>query len=240
MNNPDIKLPEIPIILACNIDFNIPESEISWLLSLIRTEKRNRLIRFKYKEDILRGLLGELLVKYAFENLLNILYQDKDFYENEFGKPFLRNNNLFFNITHSGNWCAAAFHNSPIGIDIEEMLLPPYEIMQDNFSLSEIQYIENALPADKKQAFYSIWTLKESYIKMTGKGLSKNLKSFSFEITNGEIIPNLPGNTREKLTLHLSYPDNNHILAACFNGYTSDTGTKKLTSKELIANTLHK
>jgi len=239
MNNPDIKLPEMPLILTCNINFNIPESEISGLLSLIRTAKKDRLIRFKYKEDLLRGLLGELLVKYAFEELLNIPYQDKDFYENEFGKPFLRNNNLFFNITHSGRWCAAAFHNSPIGIDIEEMLLPPYEIMQDNFSLPEISYIENALPADKKQAFYSIWTLKESYIKMTGKGLSKELKSISFEITKGEIIPNLPGNTGEKLTLHLSNPDNNHILAVCFNGYTSDTSIRKLTSKELLANTLH-
>ncbi|MCL0028295.1 hypothetical protein M1M88_01070 [Peptococcaceae bacterium] len=44
------------------------------------------------------------------------------FVENDYGKPFLKNtNDLYFNVSHSGEWVVCAIHHHPIGIDIEQV-----------------------------------------------------------------------------------------------------------------------
>ena len=48
------------------------------------------------------------------------------------------------------------------------------------FTKDEIDYISDGLEcSDEDVRFYKIWTMKEAYIKMTGKGLSTRLDSFS-------------------------------------------------------------
>ena len=41
---------------------------------------------------------------------------------------------------------------------------------------------------DQMDRFYTFWTLKESYMKALGKGLSLGLDSISFEIRDTEIL----------------------------------------------------
>ena len=48
------------------------------------------------------------------------------------------------------------------------------------FNSPEAEYI--AASQDKNRAFFKLWTLKESYMKMTGRGMSIPLDSF-------EVVP---------------------------------------------------
>jgi 4'-phosphopantetheinyl transferase len=49
------------------------------------------------------------------------------------------------------------------------------------FAAPEVDYLRR-LPADRQTEFYSLWTLKEAYIKAVGLGFSVPLDAFSFAL----------------------------------------------------------
>ena len=63
-----------------------------------------------------------------------------------------------------------------VGCDIEKIRKAPMEIAQRHFLVTESAYIQAA--PDRDKAFFTLWTLKESYMKMTGMGMSLPLDSF--------------------------------------------------------------
>ena len=84
--------------------------------------------------------------------------------------------NLFFNITHSGAYVVGVQSDCEVGCDIEKIDAVPLEIAEHYFRPTECEYIKSA--KDKNRAFFTLWTLKECYMKMTGRGLSIPLDSF--------------------------------------------------------------
>ena len=71
-----------------------------------------------------------------------------------------------------------------VGCDIEKNANAPLEVAEHYFYHSELAYIKAAKNKDK--AFFTLWTLKESYMKMTGRGMSLPLDSF-------EVVPTAEG-----------------------------------------------
>lgn len=71
-----------------------------------------------------------------------------------------------------------------VGCDIEKNANAPLEVAEHYFYHSELAYIKAA--EDKDKAFFTLWTLKESYMKMTGRGMSLPLDSF-------EVVPTEEG-----------------------------------------------
>ena len=71
-----------------------------------------------------------------------------------------------------------------VGCDIERNVNAPLEIAEHHFYSAEREYIEAA--SDPGKAFFTLWTLKESYMKMTGRGMSLPLDSF-------EVVPTAEG-----------------------------------------------
>ena len=102
----------------------------------------------------------------------------------EQGKPFLRNEpGIFFSLSHSGTKAIACFSDVELGCDIEMVRDIDLEIAKRFFHENEYAEIWKAAAQDEKtEMFFRLWTLKESYIKATGQGLSMPLNSF-------EIIP---------------------------------------------------
>ena len=88
-----------------------------------------------------------------------------------------------FNISHSGEIVLFAMADGPVGCDIERVTDAHFEIMKRVFSLREREYILKPQDvADRNRRFFRLWTMKESYLKMTGEGLSVSPRSI-------EIIP---------------------------------------------------
>ena len=94
-------------------------------------------------------------------------------------KPVLRSEkSLYFNISHSGDYVVAALSKDEVGCDIQE--IRPYnpKVAGRNYCENERRLIEDS--ENKDEVFIRFWALKESVLKLTGKGLSGGLSSYDF------------------------------------------------------------
>ncbi|MBI9097873.1 MAG: 4'-phosphopantetheinyl transferase superfamily protein [Spirochaetaceae bacterium] len=133
------------------------------------------------------ALLSQILIRYSLLKGFDLKGNDIEIDRTDFGKPFLRNHkNIFFNLTHSGDYVILAISDKEVGIDIEQEKEIDIEIADKFFSKSESKIISSAEDKDKKSIFFRMWTQKESYLKAIGLGLSKPLDSFSVESISGD------------------------------------------------------
>jgi 4'-phosphopantetheinyl transferase len=73
-----------------------------------------------------------------------------------------------------------------IGIDVEDSTRKiDINIADRFFSRQESEVIRRTKEGEKKGVFFDFWTLKESYIKAKGGGLSIPLDKFSFTLSPG-------------------------------------------------------
>jgi len=161
---------------------DISEEKLEKICLLIHSEKRFKIKKFINKKDKIQTLIGKILIINIICEKLSI--RNITFEKNEYGKPYLKDYpNLQFNISHSGDFVVCTIDNKPIGIDIERVKYIAYkEIAKSFFSVSEFEYIVKEDSNIELNKFYEIWTLKESYIKCCGQGLSIPLNSFSIDI----------------------------------------------------------
>lgn len=106
------------------------------------------------------------------------LPQDIILERDEYGKPHILNSDVDIGITHTEGLAAVAVStDGRIGIDAEKIYKKdPMPLAKRFFAENEVAYVENA--DDAALAFTKIWTEKEAYVKMLGKGLSVALSSF--------------------------------------------------------------
>ena len=102
------------------------------------------------------------------------------------GKPYFPYiPSLQFSLSHSGDYAAVAFSGDAVGCDIEKISEAKPDIAQKYFCKEE--YEEIMASADKNDAFFRFWTLKESYMKATGAGFGIAMNSFCITVTDGKV-----------------------------------------------------
>lgn len=93
------------------------------------------------------------------------------------GKPYLTEEKVFFNVSHSGNYLVIALGETELGVDIQkpkEILLP---VIEKVIQPQERELYEKMGPL----AFQIFWTLKESYVKALGRGLTMPFSEYYFQ-----------------------------------------------------------
>jgi 4'-phosphopantetheinyl transferase len=176
-------------VYAVKVDKNLDVAVFEALLDYVATEKSARIKRFFKYEDALRTLLGDILARYLICQKLNLKNQQLQFGKNQYGKPFLVNGrSVCFNISHSGEWVVCALSSLPVGIDVEKMGPVDDALGERIFTHDEYRVLRAKSSSEQRSCFYKLWTLKESFIKAIGKGLSIPLTSFSISFDQGERI----------------------------------------------------
>lgn len=142
---------------------------------LLPKERAERFERFRQQRDKENCLAAYLLLKYALKQYgIKRFEIDKD----ENGKPFLKNENIHFNISHCQLGLAVAVSTDEVGIDIQD--IEPYrlKLAKRVCAQEELKFIENS--SNRDRTFTRLWTLKEAAAKESGDGI-KVLDDFSFE-----------------------------------------------------------
>lgn len=202
-------------ISAVQVPESIPPEQMSDWMSRISADKRRKIAKFVRQEDQYRSLLGELLVRSTIVRHTGLTNDDIRFACNAYGKPALEGDTDFsFNLSHSGRWVVLAWSASalPLGVDVEQIAPIDFRIAESFFTSREKAELFAREGAERLDYFYRLWTLKESYIKAIGKGLSMPLDRFTIAPTEqgGWHSPEAPDYSFASFPL-----DADHLVAAC-------------------------
>jgi len=138
------------------------------LLHFLPESLHAKALRYRMPQDAFNFVLGKLMLKNGLEEMgLDNDLEKIQFNKN--GKPFLEN--VFFNISHSGNYVVCAITQAgEVGIDLEKPRDISLEDFEMNFTKKEWTNITtHSFPLKK---FYWYWVRKESIIKALGVNLS--------------------------------------------------------------------
>lgn len=215
---------------------DINNERLNDLSLTVSTDVKLKIKRFVNKEDKIRALISDMLIKILISNNLKLKIKDIVVSKNKFGKPYLKNyKNFNFNISHSGEFVVCCIDAKPVGIDIEEIKQIEYKDIAEKFFVNREYKIIRACNKNQQLAkFYEFWTLKESYVKYCGEGLSIPLNSFLIDIRAADNIELVNNRERNICVLDLINIDRDYKLAICSKNKIDSKKVNSIRQNSLI------
>lgn len=150
-----------------------------------------RTLRLQTNYVIAHGLLRKIMSYFCDKSPSSI-----EFSYNSYSKPSLKDSQIKFNLSHSGNaiYYIVALGNE-VGIDIQyhEENIYLSEIINSVFSETEMLYFLRLNESQKRLFFFDIWVKKEALLKADGRGLSYELNRIDLLAPNVQdtfLLPN--------------------------------------------------
>lgn len=171
------------IIYAANVSELKDEAMYKAAYHKVTDERRKKTDSLRLRKDRMLSLGAELLLLQGLKRFgLNL--NEMIYHYGENGKPYLTGvHDVHFNLSHSDEIVICAISPWEIGCDVERLHDINVEIAKRFFCETEYDMINREKTAEKKQEmFFRLWTLKESFIKATGMGMSMPMKSFCINI----------------------------------------------------------
>lgn len=208
---------------------------------LLTEAERARAARFAVPGDRRRFAAARSLMRQLLQSMTGVPATGWDFAVGDHGKPMVctppEGRSIGINISHADGMvvCAAA-RDTVVGVDLEWLgrVVEP-RIADRRFAPAEAAALR-AVPADRRrEAFLSIWTVKEAYVKALGGGLTIALDSFVVEALSDRpsvrfLDPAVDGGAwhfrqwrpspRHLLGLALRHPGGEPVIAARHVGLT--------------------
>ena len=160
------------------------------LPDFLSASEKNRFNKFYFSIDKQIFYQSHNALRYILSQYLSKKPHEIEFGFTSYGKPYLKNQNLYFNLSHTTSMAVIALtEDAEIGVDIENLNRDmEYEDLAKRF-FCETEYLKlvKTPPEEKSHAFFNCWTRKEAFIKAVGEGLSYPLNDF--EVT---MLPDEP------------------------------------------------
>jgi len=214
----------------------VPRSRLAPQLAVIDPRRAARLTRLHRDEDFQRGVLGGVLVSHLVRRAVHGAQEILQFGTGAFGKPYLLlYPGLHFNLSHSGDWVVGAVSSSAVGIDVEEIRPIDFDIARRFFARREYDELMQRASADRLDHFFNLWTVKESYIKMHGHGLSQPLDAFAVYLSESKNINFFEGDRLiDGVVASVSDALDRHKLALCTLGRSEFEGLEIIPMDHLL------
>lgn len=146
-------------------------------------ERREKVDRMRMARDRRLSIGAGLLLREALTRS-SVPADEMKFVIGENGKPSLAGaHGIRFNLSHAGHFALCAVSCLEVGCDIERVADADLRVADRFFTPSECEAITSQTTKSKKNVtFYRLWTLKESFLKVTGQGLRLPLSSFEIAL----------------------------------------------------------
>lgn len=165
----------------------VGEADLAAERALLDETERERAGRFVFETGRVEYIAAHALVRRALAEELGADPRDFRFVEGEYGKPAAWLGagpaSVSFNLSHTRGMVAVGIAPSgmELGVDVENgSRKVDLSIADHYFAPPEIDWLMAQAEAERGGAFMTLWTLKEAFIKATGKGLSQELDRFWF------------------------------------------------------------
>ena len=168
------------------------ESDCGAAYGLLSDAERARCRRFRFEEDRVSFILAHALLRTALSRHAAATAGEWSFSTSGHGRPEIdwppTHPPLRFNLSHTRGLVACAVTlERDVGIDVERIgrRAGTGALAERHFSSSE-KLVLASLPSTGADAlFFSLWTLKEAYVKARGVGLGLPLDVASFQVVPG-------------------------------------------------------
>ena len=163
---------------------------------LMTPEEQRQEDRFHFPHDRHRCRVVRALVRTTLARYCDVEPRDFVFSTNQYGKPAIANDSasakgLTFNITHAHELAILVVSRDvELGVDVESTRarrFPP-DVAKSYFAPDEAADVTEMSDELQQHRMFEYWTLKESYIKARGMGLSIPLDQFSFARSRGGVV----------------------------------------------------
>jgi 4'-phosphopantetheinyl transferase len=164
--------------------------------ALMTLEEYARYRSFHFERDRRMFVATRALVRTVLSRYAAVAPGEWQFVAGQHGKPRVAHPNItpsiYFNLANTQGLvvCAISVAHESIGVDVEGInrKIEILDLAERYFSPSEVHALR-ALPASEQlRRFFALWTLKESYIKARGVGLTQPLDQFSILLDQEEIV----------------------------------------------------
>ena len=160
------------------------EKELTEYLQYVPVEQRMHIAKLRRELDKRTSIVSwGMLYQYLKEEYsIDVPVLSR----NQYGKPILCNRpDIHFSISHCPLGCGYAISNHPVGFDIQD--IRPYNLEIAWRCCCDNELAELAQENDASMLFTQMWAMKESYVKMTGFGISHGLKTIDTTLLRDRI-----------------------------------------------------
>lgn len=165
-------------------DFATDAESLKRLLDTLPEWRREAALKFRHEQ-------GQRECALSYHLLSEMLGWQPDFEIAEHGKPYVkppfREEKIYFNLSHCKAAVTCVVSDKEVGIDVE--CVGRYKERLARYCMSD-EEVERIISADDPDIEFTIlWTKKEALLKLTGEGITDDMKTcLTSERMNGVVI----------------------------------------------------
>lgn len=152
---------------------------------MLSKDETDRSLKYHFERDRKVYLSGHVLIRKVLSHYTGLSPADIDLTPVVNAKPKITNAPfpIHFNISHCGSKILVAVgFDSDVGVDVEEINddFDMEGFAENNYHANEIKVMTGLNGQRQVEYFYTVWTCKESWLKLTGEGNNERLRELDF------------------------------------------------------------
>lgn len=152
-------------------------------MKLLSPYRQQKVALLKHEKDKNRSLGAGILLDHALMTC-GLRERSVEYEIGKWGKPSLKYHpEIHFSLSHSGDYAICSIGDKPVGNDIEFVKQGRLKVADRFFTEEELDWLYGAREDEERtKRMFRIWTMKESFLKVTGRGMSLSLSDFTIHV----------------------------------------------------------